>query len=344
MASEAPPFWWEKPDWRARLLYPVSAIYGAVARRRLERGRREKVECPVLCVGNLTVGGTGKTPVAIALAKAARKQGLKPGFLSRGHGGSFGGEPHRVDLHHDSAKHVGDEPLLLAEHAPVAVSPNRAAGARMLIAEGCDFLIMDDGFQSARIHIDYALLVVDARRGVGNGHIIPGGPVRAPITDQLRLANGLLKMGEGTAADIIIRRAARAGKPFFEAALKPRRKSAFAGKRFLAFAGIGDPAKFYRSISETGGEVVIQRSFGDHHFYADDELGDLVKLAAANNLHLVTTAKDAARLRHGSHAARTLLESLMVLEVETVFEPKSVPARLIDDTLNAFRTRRITEV
>ena len=108
--------------------------------------------------------------------------------------------PHVVDVHHDSARHVGDEPLLLAEHAPVAVTPDRAAGARLLLASrGCDFLIMDDGFQSARIHMDYALLVVDARRGVGNGHVIPGGPLRAPLVDQLRFAKALLKMGEGAA-------------------------------------------------------------------------------------------------------------------------------------------------
>ena len=112
---------------------------------------------------------------------------LSPGFLSRGFGGNFP-VPHVVDLHHDSARHVGDEPLLLAEHAPVAVTPDRAAGAKLLASRGCDFLIMDDGFQSARIHMDYALLVVDGRRGVGNGHVIPGGPVRAPLVHQMRFA------------------------------------------------------------------------------------------------------------------------------------------------------------
>ncbi|TIL55412.1 MAG: tetraacyldisaccharide 4'-kinase, partial [Mesorhizobium sp.] len=130
---------------------------------------------------------------------------LSPGFLSRGHGGSFG-EPHIVDLHHDAARHVGDEPLLLAEHAPVAVTPNRAAGARLLMEKlGCDFLIMDDGFQSARLHIDFALVVVDTRYGIGNGRVIPGGPLRANIVDQLVFTSALLKMGEGTAADPVVR-------------------------------------------------------------------------------------------------------------------------------------------
>ena len=122
-----------------------------------------------------------------------------------------------VDASHDSARHVGDEPLLLAEHAPVAVTPDRAAGAKLLASRGCDFLIMDDGFQSARIHMDYALLVVDGRRGVGNGHVIPGGPVRAPLVHQMRFAHAVLKIGDGEAADDIVRMASRAGRPVFEA-------------------------------------------------------------------------------------------------------------------------------
>jgi tetraacyldisaccharide 4'-kinase len=341
MASDAPPFWWEKPDWRAYALYPISALYGAVARRRMDTPKRQRIDLPVLCVGNLTVGGAGKTPVAIALAGTAAKLDLKPGFLSRGHGGSFAGA-HLVNPRHDSARHVGDEPLLLAEHAPVAVTPNRAQGAKLLIEQGCDFLIMDDGFQSVRIHFDFALLVVDARRGIGNGHIIPGGPMRAPLLDQLRLADAVLKMGEGTAADHVIRRAARAAKPVFEAVARPRRTNGIAGKRFLAFAGIGDPEKFYGTVGEAGGTVAVARSFGDHHFYSDDDLLDLTGTARSEGLELVTTAKDAARLRHGSAAAQAVLESSHVLEIETMFEPAHVPERIIRDTLRNWRERRHT--
>ena len=221
MASEAPPFWWDRPDWRSALLWPISSIYGLAAARRMRHGRRERTGMPVLCVGNPTVGGAGKTPIAIALAQQARRMGLEPGFLSRGHGGSLG-KPHLVDLHHDSAKSTGDEPLLLAAEAPTAVTPNRSAGARLLIAEGCDFLIMDDGFQSARIHYDYGLLVVDAQRGLGNGHIIPGGPVRAPLIDQLRHADAVIRMGKGDAADPVVRLAARAALPIYHAVARPR--------------------------------------------------------------------------------------------------------------------------
>ncbi|QND65352.1 tetraacyldisaccharide 4'-kinase [Mesorhizobium loti] len=339
MASEAPPFWWEEPDWRVLALSPLSAIYAAAAGRGMRRAKREKIEAPVLCIGNFTVGGTGKTPVAIALAQQAKRMHLKPGFLSRGHGGSFA-EPHVVDIHHDSARHVGDEPLLLAEHAPVAVTPNRAAGARLLLERhGCDFLIMDDGFQSARIHIDYALVVVDARYGIGNGRVIPGGPLRARVVDQLVFTSGLLKMGEGTAADAVVRQAARAGRAIFEAHTEPSRKQGFAGKRFLAFAGIGHPDKFFDTVREAGGEVVLSKPFPDHHFYAEDELAELAATARAESLGLITTAKDAARLRHG--ASQDFLDRLEVLEIDTVFELDNVPERIIGETLDAWRQRKL---
>ncbi|MEP6566370.1 MAG: tetraacyldisaccharide 4'-kinase [Mesorhizobium sp.] len=339
MSSEAPPFWWEEPDWRVFALSPLSAAYALVAGRRMRAAVREKVNAPVLCVGNFTVGGSGKTPVAIALARQAKRMQLNPGFLSRGHGGSFA-QPHVVDPHHDAAKHVGDEPLLLAEHAPVAVTPNRAAGARLLTEKhGCDFLIMDDGFQSARIHIDYALVVVDARYGIGNGRVIPGGPLRANIVDQLVFTSGLLKMGEGTAADAVVRQAARAGRAIFEAHTEPGGKERLAGRRFLAFAGIGHPEKFFDTIRDAGGEVVLPRPFPDHHFYGEDELAELAAMARKDGLGLITTAKDAARLRHG--ASPEFLAQLDVLEIDTVFELDNVPERIIDETLDAWRQRKL---
>ncbi len=340
MASESPPFWWEKPDWRAFALLPLSFAYGFAAGRRMHTAKREKIAAPVLCVGNFTVGGTGKTPVAISLARQAKRMQLKPGILSRGHGGGFS-SPHIVDPSHDSAKHVGDEPLLLAEHAPVAVTPNRAAGAQLLIDKhGCDFLIMDDGFQSARIHIDYALVVVDARYGLGNGRVIPAGPLRARVVDQLVYTSSLLKMGEGTAADHVVRQAARAGKPIYEARARPRGRKAFAGKRFLAFAGIGHPDKFFDTVAEAGAVVALLRSFPDHHVYGEDELAELLKTAQDNGLRLITTAKDAARLRHGAASAE-FLEMLDVLEIDAVFEQDYAPTRIINETLEAWRSRRL---
>lgn len=340
MASEAPPFWWEKPDWRAWGLWPASALYGAVAGRQLRRAKRIPVAAPVLCVGNFTVGGTGKTPVAIALAKAFRARGMTPGILSRGHGGSFG-KPHLVDPHHDIARHVGDEPLLLAQAAPVAVSPDRQAGAQLLLEQGCDALIMDDGFQSARIQIDFALLVVDASRGIGNGHIIPGGPLRAGLVEQLRFTDAVLKMGRGTAGDAVIRQAARAGRAVFEASTQVVPGQDLAGRRFFAFAGIGNNAKFFDTVRDSGGDLAGTRGFPDHHAYAADELVDLKRAADDLGATLITTAKDAARLRGWSPESSRFLESVEVLEVETAFDNPSAPQRIIDATLAAFKQRRL---
>ncbi|HEV7415544.1 MAG TPA: tetraacyldisaccharide 4'-kinase [Tianweitania sediminis] len=340
MASEAPPFWWEDADWRARALWPASTLYGIVSGHRMRRAPRVKIAAPVLCIGNFTVGGAGKTPVAIAAARAMRARGLRPGILSRGHGGSFT-KPRLVDAGHDIAKHVGDEPLLLASAAPVAVSPDRAKAAALLLAQGCDALIMDDGFQSARIHIDYALLVVDAARGIGNGHVIPAGPLRATLVEQLRQTTGLLKMGHGSAADPVIRRAARAGRPYFEAETRIKAGQDIANRRFLAFAGIGHNAKFFDTVRDNGGEVVLARSFPDHHAYAEDELAELQALAAEHGAQLITTAKDAARLRGWSPASTRFLDGVQVLEVETVFDDPNALNRIIDGTLAAYRDRRI---
>ena len=255
MASEAPPFWWQPPDWRAYALYPISAVYGDGRRRRMStrqaradrrsgavrrqfHGRRRRQDA----------GGDRARPGGEAHAAVA---GLPVARFRR----QFPGAARASTLHHDSARHVGDEPLLLAEHAPVAVTPDRAAGAKLLASRGCDFLIMDDGFQSARIHMDYALLVVDGRRGVGNGHVIPGGPVRAPLVHQMRFAQAVLKIGDGEAADDIVRMASRAGRPVYEAHTEIRDPGRFAGRRFLAFAGIGDPEKFFDTVAQAGGAV-----------------------------------------------------------------------------------------
>jgi tetraacyldisaccharide 4'-kinase len=340
MISEAPPFWWKKADWRAWALLPASVAYAWVARRRLLTAPRTPVDAPVLCVGNLTVGGSGKTPVAIALAKEAAAIGLKPGFLSRGHGGSVG-KPHLVDPHHDLARHVGDEPLLLARAAPVAVTADRAAGANLLLADGCDFIIMDDGFQSARVHIDYALIVIDARRGVGNGHTIPGGPLRGTLVDQMRYVHGVVRMGEGEAGERVVRNAARAGRPVFDAHVRATSPEGIAGARCLAFAGIGDPRKFFDTARALGADIVVERTFGDHHAYSDFDVQDLVSTADEQGLTILTTAKDAVRLEHGTETMTTMRARLKVVEIEAVFEPASSARAIIEQTREAWRRRRL---
>ncbi|MBX3566674.1 MAG: tetraacyldisaccharide 4'-kinase [Rhizobiaceae bacterium] len=336
MAGRAPPFWWRRPGFNSFALWPLAAAYGAIAGRRLDSAQRARVALPVLCVGNLTVGGSGKTPVAIALAREAIAMGLKPGFLSRGHGSRPG--PPRLVRQGDAAADVGDEPLLLAAVAPVAVSRDRVAGARALIGEGCDFAIMDDGFQSAQLHMDQALIVVDAAFGIGNGRVIPAGPLRAPVPRQIAHADAVVRMGRGEGADAVVRMAARAGKPVFDAIAAPRDPSRLAGRRFLAFAGIGHPAKFFASLKETGAEIAVEKVFGDHHPYTEWQLRDLMAQARSDHLELATTAKDAVRLA-ALNLPPGFRQMLAILHIDAVFDPPQVPARIVGETLAAYRRR-----
>ncbi len=337
MIARSPPFWWRESGWRAGALAPMSFIYGAVAERRMRGAPRDKAALPVICVGNFTVGGSGKTPVAMAIAQAALRLGRKPGFLTRGHGGSVR-EPHLVDLGSDDSAKVGDEPLLLAAHAPVAVARDRAAGARLLDARGCDFLIMDDGFQSARIHMDYALILVDAGYGVGNGRVLPAGPLRAPLAGQVSFADAVLRVGEGNAADPVLRAASAMGKPIFEASVMARDRERLAGRRFLAFAGIGHPEKFFQTLRRAGAIVAETRPFPDHHPYSRHDLEVLLSQASHMKLDVVTTAKDAVRIE-GLGALSDWLAGIETLEIDVVFEPAGTPATLVEETLRAWRMR-----
>ncbi len=338
MTSEAPPFWWESADWRALLLAPFSALYGFAAEKRLLGAKSPKIDLPVLCVGNFTVGGGGKTPTVLALAKHAAAMGLKPGILTRGYGGTEKG-PHLVDETKDSADHVGDEPLLMAFTAPVAVSRNRLKGAELLKRHGCDLIIMDDGFQSARLHADCNLLVVDARRGIGNGHVIPAGPLRAPLLAQMRKTDALLVIGGSDRAEPVVRAAARAAKPMFAARIKWDDEATIRGRRFLAFAGLADPDKFFDTLQESGAWVSLTRSFPDHYHYSDDDIQELMQTAESGGLTLVTTEKDAVRFVRGSAAAQRLADSTMVFQIEIAFDEENTASQLLQGTLDRFRLR-----
>ncbi|MGW6777921.1 tetraacyldisaccharide 4'-kinase [Brucella pseudogrignonensis] len=340
MASEAPPFWWDKPNWRAFALAPLSWIYGAVAGRRLLKAEPPKVPAPVLCIGNFTVGGAGKTPTAIAFAKAAKERGLHPGIVSRGYGGNYKGL-HIVDPSTDSARHVGDEPLLLARHAPVALCPDRLKSALELHQRGCDFIIMDDGFQSARLHTDFSLLVVDSTRGIGNGKVIPAGPLRAPLTDQMRKTDAVLRIGKGAEADFVVRQASRAGRAVYEAQLQPSSSADVAGNRWLAFAGIGNPSKFFASVQQAGGEVAEGKTFPDHYSYQPDDIAKLIETAEKLGVGLITTAKDHVRLVTMSDVPNAFIRNLAVLDVDLAFERKDAIGRILDTAIERYKGRSI---
>lgn len=283
------------------------------------RPARMRASVPVVCVGNFVVGGAGKTPTAMALARIARSGGLRPGFLTRGYGGEESG-PVIVDPARHGPERVGDEALLLAAVAPTAVAHDRPLGAALLAASGVDFIIMDDGFQNPSLAKDFCFVVVDAESGIGNGMVIPAGPLRAPLKPQLRYADALVVIGDGQTADPIIRAAARAGRAILRARLKPTRVKEWRKAPILAFAGISRPQKFFASLAAIQAPVAKTVSFPDHHRYTEAEAERLMAHADAAGLRLVTTEKDMARLTGAGGAAGRLRERSEAFAVTLEFE------------------------
>ena len=290
------PRFWQGPGvgTMATLLRPASALYGAIAASRLRRSG-VRLDVPVICVGNFTAGGTGKTPVALWVTQTLRERGLRPALLSRGFGRNGRGLL-KVDPCHHNALEVGDEPLLLAEVAPTFVADDRLAGARAAVAQGANILVMDDGLQNPSLAKTLSLAVVDASAGFGNGCVMPAGPLRAPLADQWPLVDALVIVGAG--GDAVAKMAAAHGKIVLRAVLQPdiATSTRLQGSNLVAFAGIGRPEKFYNTLREAGCTISAFRGFGDHHRFSAGNLADLRALAVAHNAQLVTTSKDYARL------------------------------------------------
>jgi tetraacyldisaccharide 4'-kinase len=292
----APAFWWQaEPSLWAHLLRPTSLIYGAIAGHRMGR-TGEKAPLPVICIGNFTAGGAGKTPAALAVARMLVDAGERPAFLSRGYGGKLPG-PLRVEPHYQAAD-VGDEPLLLARMAPAIVSRDRPAGARLAHEIGASVVIMDDGLQNSSLVKDCALAAVDGATGIGNGLTLPSGPLRAPMEAQWPAADAVLVIGSGAGGEALAGEAERRGKRVFRAGLMPDPTAARAlrGRRLLAFAGIGRPDKFFETLRACGAAVEAARSFPDHHPYTKADLAGLMAEAERHGLQPVTTEKDLVRI------------------------------------------------
>jgi tetraacyldisaccharide 4'-kinase len=294
-----PAFWYRPSSWISRLLMPLGALYGLVAGQRLQRQGFD-AGIPVLCVGNYHVGGAGKTPMVLALTKMLRDLGETPVVLSRGYGGRLRG-PIKVDPERHAAADVGDEPLMLARTVPVVVARDRIGGVALARSQGASVILMDDGFQNPAIAKDASLIVIDSDRGLGNGRVFPAGPLRAPLPPQLERTDALIVVGDGTAAKTVAAAIAARGKPVLSAHLRADDASLapLRGKRVLAFAGIGDPIRFFRTLRANGIEVIRERAFADHHPFSKSEIETLITEAKRDALTLVTTEKDLARLRSG---------------------------------------------
>jgi tetraacyldisaccharide 4'-kinase len=323
-----PRFWWRPAGVAAAVLSPFAMIYGAIARRRMAQpGNAAGI--PVICIGNLTIGGAGKTPTALAVARILRAADRHPFFLSRGYGGEHPG-PVRVDPRIHRARQVGDEPLLLARIAPTIVAHDRVAGAKAAHASGADVIVMDDGFQNPSLAKDLSILVVDGRRGLGNGKVLPAGPLRAPLQAQLDRAHAILVIGEPAGAGALIAAAKHRALPLFFGRLVPDQAALadIASRQVLAFAGIGDPEKFFTTLEAAGFEVKARQPFPDHHRYRASEAAALLASAEREGLLLITTEKDLVRLA-GEPGLKALAEAARALPVTLIVKQERAFADLV---------------
>lgn len=330
-----PAFWYRPRSPQSYLLSPLGALYGAITERRMLREGFD-AGIPVICVGNYHVGGAGKTPTVLALTGLLRELGETPVVLSRGYGGRLKG-PVMVDRERHDAADVGDEPLMMVRDVPVAVARDRLEGVALAKSQGATVILMDDGFQNPRLLKDTSLIVIDSERGLGNKRVFPAGPLRAPLKGQLARTDALVVIGDGHAAYGVAAELAKRNKPELRARLKPDAASLaqLIGKRVFAFAGIGDPERFFRTLRASGIDVARTRPFADHHMFSRDEIAALVADAQREQLTLVTTEKDLARLRGRDDVP----DGIVPFAVRLEFDDPAKLRQLISDHLYKARER-----
>ncbi len=301
---KAPDFWSRPNAPLGKLLSPLGCAYRLTGALNRSFAKPVRVDATVLCVGNLVAGGTGKTPVALAIAASLRHDNLA--FLTRGYGGRLAGPVHVAPRFHTPAD-VGDEALLLARAAPTWAARDRAVGALAAIEGGAKLIIMDDGFQNPSLLKDVSIIVIDGETGFGNGQLIPAGPLREPVAAGLERADAVVIVGHDRAD---IARTLPPSLPVFTGRILPTAdREIWVGRRVVAFAGIGRPAKFFDTLTALGCDIAAAHSFADHHPFTDAEIAQICTQAEALDATPVTTEKDAVRL---PAASRGKVETLPV--------------------------------
>lgn len=325
---KSPRFWDSGLDPRSReaapltraLLTPLSALYVWGLRRKLKRAKSFSAPVPVICIGNLTVGGVGKTPIVRALRQRLTRRGLRAASLSRGYGGTLHG-PLMVQPSQHTARDVGDEPLMLAQDGESWIGRDRPEAATAMAADGVDVIIMDDGHQNPSLQKTLSLVTIDSEAPFGNGYCLPKGPLREPVKDGLARADAVFLVGPGARP-----KALEEGKlSVLRVILEP--VAAPPDGPLVAFAGIGRPEKFFDSLSSAGADVKEAVAYGDHHAYSQGDLKFLRQLAADYGARLITTDKDIARL------ATSDRDGLLTWSIEAVFEDAEGLDALLDQAL-----------
>ena len=315
MVVRAPDFWGKgNAGLISAALLPVAWIYGMAARLRFMTARSWGAPVPVLCVGNLVAGGAGKTPVALSLGARLLERGVAAHFLTRGYGGRNPG-PLRVDSDRHDFHEVGDEALLLARCAPTWVARDRAAGARAAIADGAAAIVMDDGLQNPSLEKDLSLVVVDGGYGFGNGRLMPAGPLRESVAAGLARVHGVVVIGADQTG------VAQLAPRVLGARLKPGPEAAaLSGKAVVAFAGIGNPEKFFDTLRSIGCRVEAAHAFSDHHPFTAAEIDRVRRQARDLGAVPVTTAKDAVRMPSNAENGIQVLTITLEWEDEAVLD------------------------
>lgn len=332
MPLRTPSWWYTKASLLPALLAPAAIIWNAATRLRWTFVKPYKSKLPVICIGNFTAGGAGKTPTALAVAHMLRDAGEHPIFLTRGFGGTIRG-PHLVDPLNDTAQSVGDEPLLLASTAPTIVAVDRAEGAKLAERQDASVIIMDDGFQNPGLAKSLCLIVVDGALGLGNEHVIPAGPLRASLGCQLAMADILVLIGEGSASERVKALAEDASLPILMAQIAPSTDASWLkGKPIVAFAGIGNPEKIFLTVENSGGRLMERIAFPDHHPFTLEDARNLLELADRHGAQLVTTQKDFIRIE-GSAELQKLKEASRALSVSLNFKNKKALKKIVSDAL-----------
>lgn len=317
------PGFWDRDSVTARLLQPVGFVYGLISGRRMRQSPAGSVAIPVICVGNLTLGGAGKTPTVTYLARYFASAGHRPFILSRGYKGRLAG-PLIVDATKHTAEDVGDEPSLMGRDFSVVIGADRVASAQLALKAGATLLLMDDGLQNPRLKRDIKLAVVDGASGVGNRLVFPAGPLRAGLDAQLGFADAVLVIGNGEKGQIVAARALKLGTPVFTGALVPDEAAKrLAGLKALAFCGLGRPEKFRASLEQVGVDLAGFVAFADHHVPTKDEADSLVRRAQKDGLALVTTPKDQARLLGDAYTRQVLAGLVNVAGIELALDDES---------------------